>query len=41
MTTSIAMLKNMGNYSMAIAIGIVLLTISFIVNGILYHFQGE
>src|SRR5690554_1526485 len=41
MTTSIAMLKSMGDYEMAIAIGIVLLVISFIVNGVLYHFQGE
>lgn len=41
MTTSIAMLQNMGDYDMAIALGIVLLSISFIVNGILYHFQSE
>ncbi len=41
MTTSIAMLQGMGDYEMAIALGIVLLFISFIVNGILYHFQGE
>ncbi|WZL72129.1 ABC transporter permease [Clostridiaceae bacterium 35-E11] len=42
MTTSIAMLQNMGDYDMAIALGIVLLGISFGMNGILYHFQqGE
>src|SRR5690554_1386202 len=41
MTTSIAMLKSMGDYEMAIAIGLVLLAISFIINGILYHFQRE
>ena len=41
MTTSIAMLKSMGDYELAIAIGLVLLLISFIVNAILYHFQRE
>ena len=42
MTTAIAMLQNMGNYNKAIAIGIVLLLLSFAVNGVLYHFQqGE
>ncbi len=42
MTTAIAMLQSMGDYDMAIAIGIVLLLLSFIINGILYHFQqGE
>ncbi|QEK11566.1 ABC transporter permease subunit [Crassaminicella thermophila] len=42
MTTSIAMLQSMGDYSMAIAIGIVLIMISFVINGILYNFQqGE
>ncbi len=42
MTTAIAMLQNMGDYSKAIAIGIVLLFLSFIINGVLYHFQqGE
>lgn len=39
MTTSIAMLQSMGDYSQAIAIGIVLLLISFGVNSILYHSQ--
>ncbi|MBF4692910.1 ABC transporter permease [Fusibacter ferrireducens] len=38
MTTFIAMNNSMGNYGMAIAMGLVLLTISFIVNSILYHF---
>ena len=36
MTTSIAMFNSMGDYSMAIALGIVLLFISFIVNIITY-----
>ncbi|MTI55540.1 ABC transporter permease [Geosporobacter ferrireducens] len=39
MTTTIAMLQSMGDYSTAIAIGIVLLAISFLINSILYHFQ--
>lgn len=42
MTTTIAMLQSMGDYDMAIAIGIVLLVLAFLINGILYHFQqGE
>jgi len=42
MTTTIAMLQSMGEYDMAMAIGIVLLILSFIINSILYHFQqGE
>jgi tungstate transport system permease protein len=42
MTTTIAMLQSMGDYNMAIAIGIVLLLISFVINSMLYHFQqGE
>lgn len=41
MTTTIAMLKSMGEYSTAIAIGIVLLLIAFIINTILYHFQQQ
>ncbi len=41
MTTYIAMLQNMGNYSKAIAIGIVLLSISFIINGIMYNLQQK
>ncbi|OGO77783.1 MAG: tungstate transporter permease [Clostridiales bacterium GWB2_37_7] len=39
MTTSIAMLQSMGDYSQAIAIGVVLLVISFVINSILY--QGQ
>ena len=39
MTTYITELKGMGNYERAIAIGIILLTISFLVNALLYHFQ--
>lgn len=38
MTTFIAMNNSMGNYSMSIAMGIVLLLISFIVNSILYKY---
>lgn len=42
MTTTIAMLRSMGDYETAIAIGIVLLVLSFLINSILYHFQqGE
>jgi tungstate transport system permease protein len=39
MTTSIAMLQSMGDYSQAIAIGVVLLALSFVINSILYHGQ--
>jgi tungstate transport system permease protein len=39
MTTYIAELKTMGDYGRAIAIGIILLVISFVVNAILYNFQ--
>ncbi|KXG77583.1 Sulfate transport system permease protein CysW [Thermotalea metallivorans] len=42
MTTTITMLQSMGNYEMAIALGMVLLGISFTVNTILYYYQrGE
>ncbi|WP_156943725.1 ABC transporter permease [Alkaliphilus transvaalensis] len=41
MTTTIAMLRNMGEYENAIAIGIVLLLISFVVNSFLYHLQQD
>ncbi len=41
MTTTIAMLRNMGEYSLAIATGIVLLLISFIINSLLYYWQQE
>lgn len=39
MTTYISQLKSMGDYERAIAVGIILLIISFIANSILYHFQ--
>lgn len=39
MTTYITELKTMGNYSRAIAVGLVLLFIAFVVNAILYQFQ--
>ena len=39
MTTYITELKTMGDYSRAIAIGIVLLIIAFSINAILYNFQ--
>lgn len=39
MTTYIAQLQRMGNYERAIAIGIVLLLISFLINAFLYQIQ--
>ncbi len=39
MTTYISQLQNMGEYSTAIAVGIILLAISFIINSVLYRFQ--
>lgn len=39
MTTSIAMMQSMGKYDQAIALGIVLLLISFVVQSILSYFQ--
>ncbi len=41
MTTAIAMLRSMGDHEMAIALGLVLLGLSFIVNFTLYHFQQK
>ncbi len=42
MTTYIAMNNSMGNYAAAIAMGMVLLIISFVVNAVLYRFiEGE
>jgi tungstate transport system permease protein len=41
MTTYIAMNNGMGNYAKALAMGLVLLSISFIVNTLLYHFGME
>ncbi|SHK19237.1 ABC transporter permease [Tepidibacter formicigenes] len=40
-TTSIAMFNSMGNYAMAIALGIVLLFISFGINSIIYKYNVE
>lgn len=40
-TTSIAMFNSMGDYPMAIALGLVLLIISFIVNSIVYSYNQE
>lgn len=39
MTTYITELKGMGNYERAIAIGLILLALSFLINAVLYHFQ--
>lgn len=39
MTTYIAQLKSMGDYSTAIAVGIILLVIAFLINTFLYNFQ--
>lgn len=39
MTTYIAQLKSMGDYSTAIAVGIVLLILAFVINAFLYNFQ--
>ncbi|WP_051280808.1 ABC transporter permease [Anaerovorax odorimutans] len=39
MTTYIAQLKSMGDYSTAIAVGIILLVIAFTINAVLYNFQ--
>ena len=41
MTTYIAMLQSMGDYSKAIAIGIVLLALSFIINGLMFNLQQK
>lgn len=41
MTTSITMFNSMGEYPMAIALGIVLLIISFLVNSIVYSYSME
>ena len=40
-TTTISMMNSMGDYPMAIALGIVLLIISFGVNSIIYSYSGE
>lgn len=41
MTTYIALETNKGNFNEAIAIGVVLLVLSFLVNSILHKFQGR
>lgn len=41
MTTYITELKTMGEYSRAIAVGIVLLLVAFLINAILYNFQEK
>ena len=38
MTTFIAMNNNMGQYSLSIAMGMILMIISFITNSVLYQF---
>ena len=40
-TTTIMMVTNMGNFHVAIALGVILLLIAFIVNGIAHFFSGE
>lgn len=39
MTTYIAQLKSMGDYSTAIAVGIVLMVLAFLINSFLYNYQ--
>jgi tungstate transport system permease protein len=39
MTTAIAMLHSMGDYSQAIALGMVLLLLSFLVNNLVYGYK--
>ena len=41
MTTYISQLKGMGQFERAVAVGIILLILSFIMNTILYNFQKE
>lgn len=41
MTTYISQLKGMGEFERAVAVGMILLLLSFIVNTILYNFQKE
>lgn len=40
-TTTISMMNSMGDYPMAIALGIVLLIISFVINSLIYSYSGE
>jgi tungstate transport system permease protein len=41
MTTAIAMHKSMGEFEQALALGIILLMLSLIINIILYYFRGR
>jgi tungstate transport system permease protein len=41
MTTSIMLETGKGNYDKALAIGIILILVTFVVNCILQHFQEE
>lgn len=41
MTTYISQLKGMGDFERAIAVGLILLVLSFLVNTILYRLQGD
>ena len=40
-TTTISMMNSMGDYPMAIALGLVLLIISFVINTLIYSYSGE
>jgi len=40
-TTAISMMNSMGEYPMAIALGLVLLIISFGINSLIYTYSGE
>ncbi len=40
-TTTISMMNSMGDYPMAIALGLVLLLISFVINSLIYSYSGE
>jgi tungstate transport system permease protein len=41
MTTAIAMEADKGDFELAIALGLILLALSFFVNGVLYFFQRK
>lgn len=40
-TTTISMMNSMGDYPMAIALGLILILISFIIHSIIYSYSGE
>ncbi|NLW21665.1 MAG: ABC transporter permease [Tissierellia bacterium] len=40
-TTTISMMNSMGDYPMAIALGLVLLLMSFVINSLIYTYSGE